>query len=461
MIGKYILDIYDSNPNKLEEFILVLKGHMIANAILCPDLQSVKNSYKDLTIYLDTPLIIQLLGFDGVLKEEAIKELLKTIKDLKGSLAIFDHTYEEVVNVLNNAANSIDYLSCSTPIVNKVRKNKISKSDIILSVTEIKSKLHKESINIYKAPKHSKDFQINESMFEDTLDKNISYNYRTSKLKDIDSVRSIYELRRGIRPQSLEDSVVVLVTSNEKLAKAAYEFGKTYRETEKVSSVITDFSLINMAWLKAPFGVLPKKEILAFSYASMCPDKSMLKKFFFEIEKLRKNDNISERQHQMLVTNSIVDQELMSMTMGCEDALTQETIIELMERVENEIKKEESEKLNQEKKKHESTREALDLLKNNKEDLAKKAYLKCKNKSECLEKIISTFLFLISIIGGIVSLIGFRSIIIFAVFIFSFLISILNVWKGKTIISISKNISNRYFKYLIKKEERYLGFSLL
>lgn len=93
-------------------------------------------------------------------------------------------------------------------------------------------------------------------------------------------MRSIYVQRRGKSADTLENSLAVLVTNNSKLAQMAYEYEKS-NEGLGVSSVITDFSLANMAWLKGPMkaSLLPKVEVIAFAYAALQPTKTLLDKY--------------------------------------------------------------------------------------------------------------------------------------------------------------------------------------
>src|SRR5690606_8746221 len=105
--------------------------------------------------------------------------------------------------------------------------------------------------------------------FEGVLKDEVSYHNPRAKEDDINSVRSIYVLRSGTTPRNVEHAKAVLVTSNSGFAQAAFGYGKNHEESREVSSVITDFSLANMAWLKAPLGApsLPMTEVIAFSYA--------------------------------------------------------------------------------------------------------------------------------------------------------------------------------------------------
>jgi len=64
---------------------VIVQGHMLANALLCPDLQNASPTYKGLTFYLDTPLLIQRLGVEGDAKKAAIEKLIGLLGRLGGN----------------------------------------------------------------------------------------------------------------------------------------------------------------------------------------------------------------------------------------------------------------------------------------------------------------------------------------------------------------------------------------
>ena len=53
---------------------------MLANALLCPDLRNAPKSYRGVSFYLDTPILIRLLGLEGELKQTAVRELIGLLK---------------------------------------------------------------------------------------------------------------------------------------------------------------------------------------------------------------------------------------------------------------------------------------------------------------------------------------------------------------------------------------------
>lgn len=90
---------------------------------------------------------------------------------------------------------------------------------------------------------------------ESEIDEEVHYFNPDAKKYDINSVRSIYAIRKGSYPTRVEDAIAVLVTTNANFAKAASRYGRTHEASNEVSSVVTDFALGNLAWLKAPLGI--------------------------------------------------------------------------------------------------------------------------------------------------------------------------------------------------------------
>ena len=98
-------------------------------------------------------------------------------------------------------------------------------------------------------------------------------------------------------------------------------------------------------------------EVIAFSYAALQPSNGLLDKYLAEIDKLEKQGKITARDHQLLRSSEIAQRELMNMTLGEEDALTEQTVTETLSRVTAEIKKEESRNYLSELSAHRKTQE--------------------------------------------------------------------------------------------------------
>ena len=467
LVSQYVIHLQQTNPERFESFLIMMQGHMLANALLCPDLQNAPKTYKGMTFYLDTPLLVRQLGLEGELKRAAIDNLINLLRNLGATVATFSHSRKELTGIVEGAARYINSPDGRGAIVMESRRNGVTKSDLLLLVGHIDDKLSKANIEIKDTPSYITRLQIDEEIFEDVLEDEVSYFNPRAREYDINSVRSIYVLRAGTSPSTLEKSQAVLVSSNAAFARAAYRYGQRHEEACEVSSVITDFSLANMAWLKAPMGApsLPTTEILAFSYAALRPSRKLLNKYLEEIDKLEKQGKIMPRDHQFLRSSVLAQEELMRLILGDEDALTEETITETLRRVSNEIKKEESQKLSAEQVAHHQTIVALDSERARTRRVQEQLYWRCSRRAKCYSQIVAAFVVLL-LIGGIIGGLGLTSTIPILGWIITVgsllgtIMTFVDYIIGFSVKEIQQRLERRFLKWLLKREATATGLDL-
>ena len=507
LVSNYIQHLQRTDPERFDSFQVLVQGHMLANALLCPDLHNAPKTYQNVTFYLDTPLLIQRLGSDGEAKRAAARELIALVSNLGGKVAAFSHSRDELRHVLHGAANFLERPDGRGTIVLEARKLGRTKSDLLLLAESIDDKLSEAGIEVEYTPRYIKDFQIDETAFEQVLKDEVSYYNPRAKEYDINSVRSIYVIRAKTPALTLEKARAVLVTSNAGFARAAWDYGKEYRSSQNVSSVITDFTLANMAWLKAPMGAptVPTTQLLAVSYAALEPSGELLKKYLKEIDRLEGQGTISERDHQLLRSSPSVHSELMHLTLGEDAALTEETVTEALERVSNEIKKEESEKFaaekeahqrtqdalnsqrdrNQEalervsneikkeesekfateKEAHQRTQDALNSQRDRNQEIMGRVYWRCYCRSRVMAWILSVVIG-IMLLGGLSVPLGLGStdpIFAWGIGIGSIIVALLtltNLLFGSTVKGLHNWVENRCLTWLLKREAKTIGIDL-
>jgi len=332
IVGRFVSDAYAKNQELFNSFIVLVKGQMYANALTCPDLQSLDKKFRTLTCYLDTPVVLNLLGLHGKAYEAAAKELVDLVTDLTGSLRIFHHTFEETLGVLRFSIENYDNLRADNRTLRELRSTYKPKSDLILLAGNLEERLTALKVRVVETPPYKEKYQINEETLREALQEEIGYLGAGTLDYDVNSVRSIYVKRKGATPVRLEDAGAVLVTSNRLFAKAAYEEGKTHNSSREVSPVITDYSLANISWLKSPLKrpTMPEKETLALCYAGMEPSKALVEKYVSTMDTMRKRGEITEDDHALLRASSMAQTDLMGLTMGDDEALTEKSISKIL-----------------------------------------------------------------------------------------------------------------------------------
>ena len=467
LVSKFLIYLQQEQPERFESFLRVVQGHMLANALLCPDLDHAKSTYNDVAFYFDTPLLIRALDLEGSAKKNATNEIIRLLRTLGGKVAAFSHSREELETVVKVAATKIESRDGRGAIITEARRRNTTKSDLILLALKIDEKLKQLDVDVYRTPPYTEKYQIDEKAFGQTLDDEVSYSNERARECDINSVRSIYELRKGKVSVSVEKSKAMLVTSNTGLARAAWQYGQENESSRDISSTITDFSLANIAWLKAPMGApqLPKVEVLAYSYAALQPSNGLLNKLLVEIDKLEQSGKISPRDHQLLRSDVRASDELMNLTMGDETALTEETISATLERVSAEIKKEEASITEMEKAAHDRTKKERDQAYNKHYTMIKEIYWRCDRRAKAVTNIIQAMIFLFLFSGmiagsGISTSVPILGLLLITGSLILALLTMTNLMFGSTVSTIIDKLRQIFLRWCLKREARILKFDI-
>lgn len=179
---------------------------------------------------------MRLLNLLGESRNSAARELLILLKKLGAGLGVFEHTVEEVQRVLSACEYRFDDPRARGDIIPTLRAQGRGKSDLVLLQSQLIRKLGELGINKRPNPKYVHTYQIDELSLEVSLDDEVRHFNDRALQDDVQSIRSIYALRRDRRPQQLEDSIAILVTSNSAFAKAAYDFGRRREDKNEVST---------------------------------------------------------------------------------------------------------------------------------------------------------------------------------------------------------------------------------
>ena len=464
LVSEYIRHIQENHPDRFESFLVLVQGHMLANALLCPDLRTLK-TYKGVTFYLDTPLLVQRLGIEGEARQLASQELIDLLIRLGGRVAAFSHSRDELDRVLRGAAENISSQNSHSKIVLEARRRGTTRSDLLLLAEDLDNRFIDMNIELKITPRYIEKFQIDEVVFENVLEDEVSYHNPRAKEYDVNSVRSIYVIRKNKPAPSLEKARAILVTSNTAFAKAAWEYGQRYESSKEVSSVISDFSLANIAWLKTPMEAtdIPTTQLLAFSYAALDPSPKLLGKYLAEIDRLDNEGRITERDHQLLRSSSRVYIELMNLTLGDDAYLTTETVFETLSRVSDEIKREELNKLSAEQEAHQKTRNALNFEQIRNKEIIKNIYRRCKNRSRVVAFIFSVGMTALLVAGLLLS--GLRmpapfSWMLSGGSVVLALMTLLNLATGSSVKNLHAWIQKRCLKWFLKREASKFGVSI-
>lgn len=109
-VGKYVSHILECNDGRSEYLLDVVNGLMIYLGVY-----ETKDYYQDCTqkfkgtdFYLDTKLLLRVMGFSWKLEKESAQELVDLIqKDYGGNVCVFEHTIGELESALYTASECL------------------------------------------------------------------------------------------------------------------------------------------------------------------------------------------------------------------------------------------------------------------------------------------------------------------------------------------------------------------
>lgn len=373
LVASYIAEQYQKKSRFWDEIQTVLKGVVLANYLFFADKKaksSNKRIYKNVTVYLDTPLIVALLGYSGRVSQNAMQELLKLLNMLEINIAIFDKTLQEIEGLFEawkrdlKRGNS-DAFNPSTLqllISKEIDAPRLETEQALL----VKS-LNKFNVNVKYGWKTEPAYQCDEKGLESHLQRKKAVNVESKRSveHDVICISRIHNSRNGEVINTLSETFSVFVTPNSSLIKHANRF-----LSEEVDSgipiVISDTWLTTIFWLKHQDGYsdLPVQSLVSNAYATLNRADSVWDNFLKRFNRLSDDGTIDSDTVEAVRYNKQLLREVNDISVEVGDDLSDETVLDLVKRIERSHKEKQdiavAEAVEKERIKHETLNNELD-----------------------------------------------------------------------------------------------------
>jgi hypothetical protein len=308
--------------------------------------------------------MLKAFDLEAPIDTENTRGLLQTVRSLKGVLCILPETKEEIRSVLQGIIRGYKRGVARGPVVDELRKRGRGAADVILVEANLEVNLKSLGISTLNPPPYDERtyrFQIDEEALRNELEEELGYELGRAADHDIHVVRSIFALRKGRSISRIENCGYVFLTTNTALSRAAFHQQRAENEGWVFSAVITDYHLSHLAWLKSPIqsGDLARTEMLASCHAAMRPPQRVWRKYIAEVDRLKAEGHFSESDHEVLRLSLNAPEELMDVTRGEVDGITEHNLRAILTRLEESYAADKEEKLKQERIAHESTMSTL------------------------------------------------------------------------------------------------------
>lgn len=358
IICKFIESVLTKQPAKIKLLADIAIGHVMTNSLLMGDVSKYKTKPSKLNIFLDTRFVLRLISLEGDIRKDAYNELVKLMKEKEGTLYIFEHTYNEIMSILNRCKrwlqNDIYDPTKATDALKYFVMQNYKPSDLDLFILRFPDKLKSHSISIWPSidvDKYRK-YQINEvklnseikSLYGDHLFYSVNRRLEEVIAKDVKSISYVNLLRQGKIAHSLNEAKYVFVTTNGNLARANQIFEDKEKENtgSNIYACITDIFVGTVLWAQSPaiLRSITMKNLIANTLAALQPDHSLLTAYITKVSKLEKEGKITDNESLLLRSHQLTMNLLSDKTMGDPDNVTDKTPQEILEEIKTAAQKE-------------------------------------------------------------------------------------------------------------------------
>jgi len=375
ILNKYITSLHEKNQEYFNYLNNISLGHIIASSVLFDEYDWSEDTVKDCDFYIDSPIILRLLGASSSELSNATEGLIKSLLLSGAKLKTFKHIHDEVYEILDNSLNYIDSIYYdplkASKAIHFFKQEGYKRSDIERFINKIDYILEKYKISIEEKPKYLEEkYQIGDDILKKIIEETFSsYNpyfdkvqYEKRTMRDVDSISAIYRLRKNRNPRYLRQAKFIFLTTNGGLAIANKKYCFEHDKENELLACLTDVFVGTILWMHTPvcFKNDNKKKLIAQCYASIQPDPQLEGLLLNEARKLKDSDQINDNEYMLLNTTYVTKDLLSEKTLGDPAAFTPKIASEIIEEIKKEYQKDLLNKLKKEKAKSESTIEQRD-----------------------------------------------------------------------------------------------------
>lgn len=343
LVSRFISYANECDQQSLDIILSFVRGAMLTETFYYQAPEDIQSKFRDISVYLDTSLLLDIFGFAEDTQCIPAKELVDMLKQLSVPLYCFQKTRGEIDSILH--ATSLQ--SQRIGRVKEARPGSVgdyfnsmgySSSDIEIERNRIDSYLEKYGITVIDPPAYLGHYGIDEQGLDAAIKERIPYQADDSRHRDIDCIAAIYRIRQGKIKRSLLDCKAIFVTKNNDLASSSTKFFNNQYGHSDTPLCIPDQVFTTLVWLKTAKKApdLPRERIVANCFTAMQPSEDMWRRYAAEAKKLFAQGTITESDYNFLVYSTDSRLHLMNLTLGDSEKIIG-TVQEVLERSRKEI----------------------------------------------------------------------------------------------------------------------------
>jgi len=336
VIAAFISHIHRKEAHLMEHFGRCVKGMLLANYLYFADKSTSKKTFEKVTVYLDSPLVIGLLGFNGSFNRQANEEFIELLRALKIKVCIYDRTLDEIEGLLSAWKNDIArkvFTRFNTKTLELLRSQGYDEARLDTEIKTLQRTIESKGVEVVIGFSAKQRFQCDEV----SLERAIAENFKKDKdlTHDTVCISRTHNMREGKPIQGLNEQFSVFVTGNTGLAKFANGFFSKNNYRSAVPVVVTEQWMTIMFWLKNPdiTNKLPTDQVVATAYSLLYTDDKFWDAFLERLERIRLRGAISEEDFVLVRWDADLLRAVQDVSVDVGDDFSEDDVFDIVEGV--------------------------------------------------------------------------------------------------------------------------------
>lgn len=321
-IGKFIAYVKVNNKTYFKYIQEIVYGAMYATALFMQENVrniQVKSKIQNLKVFLDTPLLLYVLGYSGEEFQESVSELISILKSLGVEIGYWQHNIDELRSILDAYERHYDQGTLEqSRNFEYFLMNRITPLDISRFKATLNTDLDKMGIFLQEDVEISQEEMVDRDLFEKYLKENMLYRSGDRRMNDVNSICYTYKLRSRKDFRRIENCEYLFVTQNHTLALLAKKYFNENRSKDEYPAIIDDTLLTSIVWIKSETDgeKILNSKIIADAWAAQNVPESFWEKCVEEIQKLMEHGDINQEQVYLLQYDIFARKQLYEKTDG-------------------------------------------------------------------------------------------------------------------------------------------------
>lgn len=338
-VASFIKHVNKNTKSLIPEITRIVKGTLLANYLTIVDKSSTKNKFENITIYLDTPILIGILGWDGDIRKKSLNEFIELLVSLNINIKIFEPTFRELNAIFNEWKTSLSnrrYQDFHEMTRQLMKSRGITPAQMSTEITLLERNLENNNIFIDKKFNLDVKYCCDEVKLDKFL-KRAGFKKSIARAHDVQCISSVFNSRKGREIRTLNEKFSVFITTNTSIESITGRFFKKEISKESIPLVTSENWISTLLWLKEPnrFSNFPFDILLTDAYSTLSSDDIFWRNFLKRLDKLKISGGITEDDFNLVRYNNSLFGMVKHQTVVNEDDLDDDDVYHIVDKLKN------------------------------------------------------------------------------------------------------------------------------